>query len=149
MRIYLFILSIVLACSAGAQEARVTVFLIRGSICGCKFNLDPAADKEVLLTGGHSIGSDAQQPAYYSKEEKDWQQFLKKNLDTGLKGKHEVEVRFQVNKNGDLSHFELLSASPAQKFQEVVRVLKLSGKWFPSIRNGYCIQSSLRQVFEL
>ena len=81
MRIYLFILSIVLACSAGAQEARDTVFLIRGSICGCKFNLDPAADKEVLLTGGHSIGSDAQQPAYYSKEEKDWQQFLKKNLD--------------------------------------------------------------------
>jgi hypothetical protein len=149
MRISLFILSVMLAFTSAAQEARDTVFQIRGSSCSCKFNLDPAADKEVMLSGGHGIGSDAQQPAYYSKEEKDWQQFLKKNLNTGLKGKDEVEVRFQVNKNGDLSHFELLSASPAQKFQEVVRVLKLSGKWFPSVRNGYCIQSSLRQVFEL
>lgn len=149
MRISLFILSVMLAFTSVAQEARDTVFQIRGTSCSCKFNLDPAADKEVLLSGGHSIGSDAQQPAYYSKEEKDWQQFLKKNLNTGLKGKDEVEVRFRVNKNGDLSHFELLSSSPAQKFQEVVRVLKLSGKWFPSIRNGYCIQSSLRQVFEL
>ena len=149
MRISLFILSVMLAFTSVAQEARDTVFQIRGTSCSCKFNLDPAADKEVLLSGGHSIGSDAQQPAYYSKEEKDWQQFLKKNLNTGLKGKDEVEVRFRINKNGDLSHFELLSSSPAQKFQEVVRVLKLSGKWFPSIRNGYCIQSSLRQVFEL
>ncbi len=149
MRISLFILSVMLAFTSVAQEARDTVFQIRGTSCSCKFNLDPAADKEVLLSGGHSIGSDAQQPAYYSKEEKDWQQFLKKNLNTGLKGKDEVEVRFRINKNGDLSHFELLSSSPAQKFQEVVRALKLSGKWFPSIRNGYCIQSSLRQVFEL
>lgn len=149
MRISLLILSVTLAFASAAQEARDTVFQIRGSSCSCKFNLDPAADKDVLLSGGHSTGSDAQQPAYYSKDEKDWQQFLKKNLNTGLKGKDEVEIRFQVNKNGDLSHFELLSASPAQKFQEVVRVLKLSGKWFPSIRNGYCIQSSLRQVFEL
>ncbi|MBK6825421.1 MAG: hypothetical protein IPG86_00285 [Chitinophagaceae bacterium] len=78
MRISLFILSVMLAFTSVAQEARDTVFQIRGSSCSCKFNLDPAADKEVLLSGGHSIGSDAQQPAYYSKEEKDWQQFLKK-----------------------------------------------------------------------
>lgn len=149
MRISLLIFSLFLACSAAAQEARDTVFLIRGSICGCKFNLDPAADKEVLLSGGYGMGSNAQQPAFYSIDDKDWKQFLKKNLNTGLKGKDEVEVRFVISKNGDLSHFELLTASPAQKFQEVVRVLKLSGKWFPSIRNGYCIQSSMRLTFEL
>ena len=149
MRISLFLLCLLTAFISAAQEARDTVFEIRGEQCSCKYNLNPAADKEVLLSGGHSTGNDDQQPAYYSREGKDWQLFLKKNLDTGLKGKDEVEVRFRVSKNGVLSHFELLTASPAQKFQEVVRVLKLSGKWFPSIRNGYCIDSSLRMIFEL
>ena len=70
-------------------------------------------------------------------------------MDKGLKGKDEVEVRFQVDKNGDLSTFLLMNKSPNQKYEEVLRLLKSSGKWFPSIQNGFCVKSYVRLSFEL
>lgn len=137
------------ALKASSQEYKDTTFWIRGASCSCKYNLKAADDLAVSLSGGLGTKSTAERPAYYSADNDDWAKFLKKNLDKGYKGKHGVEVRFQVDKNGDLSGFELLSKSPAQKYQEVVRVLKLSGKWFPAIRNGYCIGSAVWQSFEL
>ena len=55
-------------------------------------------------------------------------------MDKGFKGNHPVEVRFEVNKNGDLSAFLLLNKAPNQKYEEVLRLLKSSGKWFPSVQ---------------
>ena len=75
--------------------------------------------------------------------------FLKDNIDKSLKGKHSVELRFNVDRNGDISGFTLLNNTPAQKYEEVVRVLKLSGKWFPAVHNGYCIQTVYRLQVEL
>ena len=60
-----------------------------------------------------------------------------------------MQVQFQVSKNGDLSEFTLLNRTPNQKYEEVLRVLKLSGKWFPSVQKGFCVKSSVRLVLEL
>jgi len=91
----------------------------------------------------------SEQPAHYPDGEEEWKKFVKKNLDKGFKGKEEVEVRFQVDKDGNLSAFELMTRSPAQKYQEIVRVLKLSGRWMPSVQNGYCVKSVVRLTFDL
>lgn len=146
----LFVLFFCLAslCSY-SQEYKDTTFSIRGSTCSCKYNIKAEDDLSVMLSGGYGVKSTAEKMAYYSEDPDDWKKFLKKNMDKNFKGKHEVEVRFQVDKNGSLISFELLSKSPAQKFQEVVRVLKLSGQWFPAIRNGYCINSFVNLKFEL
>lgn len=149
MRKFFFFFLCFAALKVASQEYKDTTFLIRGASCSCKYNVKTADDLAVSLSGGHGAKSTAERPAYYSADKDDWEKFLKKNLYKGFKGKHEVEVRFQVDKNGDLSGFELLSKSPAQKYQEVVRVLKLSGKWFPAIRNGYCIGAAVWQTFEL
>ena len=76
-------------------------------------------------------------------------EFVKKNMDKGFKGNHPVEVRFEVNKNGDLSAFLLLNKAPNQKYEEVLRLLKSSGKWFPSVQKGFCVKSYVRLSFEL
>ena len=91
----------------------------------------------------------SEQPARYPGGEREWKKFVKKNLDKSFKGEDKVEVQFQVDRNGDLSEFELMTWSPAQKYQEAVRILKLSGKWFPAIQNGYCVKAYFRQTFEL
>lgn len=149
MRIVIFFLLSLAALSSTAQEYKDTTIMIRGTACSCKYNLKAEDDLAVSLSGGHGINNKAVTEAHFSKDADDWKKFLKKNLDKGFKGKDEVEVRFKVDKNGDLSGFELISRAPAQKFQEIIRVLQLSGKWFPEIRNGYCIGSSVRLAIEL
>jgi hypothetical protein len=149
MRQFIFFLLCLAAQSSLAQEYKDTTILIRGTACPCKYNLKAEDDLSISLSGGHGIKSTNATQPYYSTDADAWNKFLKKNLNKTYKGKDEVELRFQVDKNGDLSNFELISRAPAQKFQETVRVLKLSGKWFPEIRNGYCIGSSVRLTIEL
>ena len=124
-----------------SQEFNDTTFSIREFTCSCKYNLDPQEDNKIFDRSAKS--------AYYPGGENEWKKFAKKNLDKGFKGKHTVEVRFQVDKNGELSGFTLLSTAPAQKYEEVVRVLRSSGKWFPSVQNGFCVKSFVRLSFEL
>ncbi len=124
-----------------SQEFKDTTFSIREFTCSCKYNLDPQEDNKIFDRSAKS--------AYYPGGENEWKKFAKKNLDKGFKGKHTVEVRFQVDKNGELSGFTLLSTAPAQKYEEVVRVLRSSGKWFPSVQNGFCVKSFVRLSFEL
>ena len=123
------------------QEYKDTTFSVKEFTCSCKYNLNIADD--------NGIFDRFENPAHYPGGEKKKKKFVKKNLDKGFKGKDEVEVRFQVDKNGDLSGFTLLNRAPNQKYEEVLRILKLSGKWFPSVQNGYCVKSSVRLVFEL
>ncbi len=44
--------------------------------------------------------------------------------------------------------FRLLDKAVNQKYEEAVRVLKLSGKWFPAIQNGRCVTAYYRLSFE-
>ncbi|MEQ1677732.1 MAG: hypothetical protein ABL876_13570 [Chitinophagaceae bacterium] len=138
---FICILFCIISSHAFSQEYNDTTYHVREFTCSCKYNLDPQEDNKIFDRSAKS--------AYYPGGEEEWKKFAKKNLDKGFKGKHTVEVRFQVDKNGDLSGFTLLSTAPAQKYEEVVRVLRSSGKWFPSIQNGFCVKSSLRLSFEL
>jgi hypothetical protein len=124
-----------------SQQYKDTIFSVREYTCTCKYNFNIEDDKGIFDLN--------EIKAQYPGGEDEWKQFVKKNLDKSFKGKHKVELRFNVDKNGDLSGYELMSRSPAQKFQEIVRVLKLSGKWFPSVQKGYCIGSSVNISVEL
>ena len=124
-----------------SQGYKDTIYSVRGFTCSCKYHLNSGDNKGIF--------DRTEQPASYPGGEDEWKDFVKRNLDKSLNGKDKVEIRFEVDKNGDLSAFEILNQAPAQKLEEVVRLLKLSGKWFPSRQNGYCVKSFVRRTFEL
>jgi hypothetical protein len=124
-----------------SQEYKDTTFSVREFTCQCKYNLNIADDNKIF--------DRSEKPALFPGGEEGWEKFVKKNMEKGFKGKHVVEVRFQVDKNGDFSAFLLMNKSPNQKYEEVLRVIKSSGKWFPSVQNGYCVKSYVRLSFEL
>ncbi|MBL7747771.1 MAG: hypothetical protein JNM19_10115 [Chitinophagaceae bacterium] len=141
MKIAIFLFCLLSPIIVYSQEYKDTSYSIREFTCSCKYNLNEQDDNGIFDRSAKS--------AYYPGGEDEWKKFAKKNLDKGFKGKHTVEVRFQVDKNGDLSGYTLLSTAPAQKYEEVVRVLKLSGKWFPSIQDGFCVKSLVSLSLEL
>ncbi len=141
MKKLFFLLLIFTGLHTYAQEYKDTSFSVSGIICQCKYNHDIADDNKIF--------DRSEQPAQYPGGEQEWKKFVKKNIDKGFKGKHTVEIRFQVDKNGDLSTFVLQNKAPNVKYEEILRLLKLSGKWFPSVQNGYCVKSYMRLSFEL
>jgi hypothetical protein len=143
MKFSLCIVVIILNLKAYSQSSKSfdTTFSVKEFTCSCKYNVNISDD--------NTIFDRDEKAAHYPGGEKEWKKFLKKNLDKKWKGKDEVEIRFQVDKDGNLSGFTLLNRAPNQKYEEVLRILKLSGKWFPSVQNGYCVKSSVRLVFEL
>lgn len=124
-----------------AQQYTDTVFTVGEFTCACRYHLNPEDDNRIF---DHNAG-----PARYPGGEDAWNKYVKKNMDKSWKGKDKVEVRFQVDRNGDLSGFILLNKAPNQKYEEVVRLLKSSGKWFPAVQKGFCVKSPVRLVFEL
>ena len=137
-----WVICLLLVSNAGhSQQFKDTVFLAGEHSCSCKYNFNDADDKSIFDLKGVD--------ARYPGGEDAWKKFLKKNLDKGFKGKDKVDVRFTISKRGELSGYELMSRSPAQKFQEAVRVLKLSGNWFPSVQDGFCVGSAITITFEL
>ncbi len=126
---------------SNAQEHKDTTFNVQGHTCSCKYNFNVEDDNIIFDRNATK--------AYYPGGEDQWKKFVKKNLDKGFKGKDEVLVRFVVDKNGDLSDFTLVNRSPNQKYEEVLRILKLSGKWFPSVQKGFCVKSYLTLGFQL
>ena len=141
MKIGLFLFSLSFSSFVYSQQYKDTTFSVRGFTCSCKYNLNIEDDNKIFDL--------SEKPAHYPDGEEEWKKFVKKNLDKGFKRKEEVEMRFQVDKDGNLSGYELMTRSPAQKYQEIVRVLKLSGKWMPSVQNGYCVKSMVSLTFDL
>lgn len=141
MKKFILIGSLFVATQAISQQYKDTTFSVRTFVCQCKYNLNNLDDNKIF--------DRSEKPAYYPGEEDDWKKFVKRNLDKKFKGKDNVEVRFEVDKNGELSNFLLLNRAPNQKYEEVVRVIKMSGKWFPSVQNGFCVKSYIRLSFEL
>jgi hypothetical protein len=139
-KLFLF-LSLLIGIHTYSQQFKDTTFSVRGFTCQCKYNFNSEDD--------YKIFDRSEKPAFYPGGDEDWKKFVKKNMDTKFKGKDNVEIRFQVDKNGDLSNFLLLNKAPNQKYEEVMRLIKSSGKWFPSVQNGYCVKSYVRLTFEL
>jgi hypothetical protein len=141
MRKFFFLLLLFTGFQGFSQKFKDTTFSVREFTCTCKY------DKDTIEFKG--IFDRSEQPAYYPGGESEWKKFLKKNLNNSFKGKHKVEIRFGVDKNGNLFAFEIMNRAPAQKFEEVVRVLKLSGKWFPAMQNGFCVRAWVWLALEL
>ena len=141
MKKIFLLLSFLSSLLVSSQEFKDTIFSVRGFDCTCKYNLNSADDNKIF--------DRSELPAHYPGGEDEWKKFLKRNLDEKFKGKHEVHVRFQVEKTGELVDFILLNKAPAQKYNEVIRVLQLSGKWFPARQNGFCVKAYVRMMFKL
>ena len=141
MRKLFLLLSLFFALQTYSQEFKDTTFSAREYTCQCKYNINVEDDNKIFDRSA--------KPAQYTGGEEEWKKFVKKNMDKCFKGNHPVEVRFEVDKNGTLSNFLLLNKAPNQKYEEVLRLLKSSGKWFPSVQSGFCVKSYVRLSFEL
>jgi hypothetical protein len=140
MKIILLTLSCLLSNLLFSQKSIDTTFSIRDNTCQCKLVTEGTADVKPFDLN--------EKPAYYPGGEDEWKKFVKKNIDKKLKGKDVVEVHVEIDEKGELSGFRLLSRAANQKYEEAVYILKLSGKWFPAVQNGYCVKSVKRLVFE-
>jgi len=77
-----------------------------------------------------------------------WRRFLEKNIrgdvpiDNGApSGKYTVKFQFIVDKDGTISDFQALTHNGYGTEQEVLRVLKLSGKWQPALQYGRAVKA--------
>ena len=86
-----------------------------------------------------------------------WVRYLEKNLrspEAALSevGKGRVEVRFIVDKDGNVSDVEAISGPEQNGMrEEAVRVIKKSGKWVPALQNGRYVRTVKVQpvIFEI
>lgn len=128
-------------CHSFSQTVTDTTFTVREYSCSCKYMKDGKPDIK-------PFDLNEKAPSFPGGDE-EFKRFLKKNIDKSLKWKEKVIVKFNVDINGDLSSFKMVNPAAIQKFQEVVRVLKLSGKWFPGVREGYCVEGEVSVTVEL
>lgn len=82
--------------------------------------------------------------------------FFNQNIDASVpveknakKGTYKVKIKFTVTKEGLLRDFEPLTNYKHDFEDEVIRVLKLSPKWIPAIKNNVNVNSKAvkEQVF--
>jgi len=81
-----------------------------------------------------------------------WIKFLTNTVDAAVptdhnapSGTYTVLVQFIVNKDSSISDFKALSNHGYGMEQEVIRALRLSGKWIPAIQNGRPIRAYRKQ----
>ncbi len=143
MRKSFLLLSLLTGLHTYSQDFRDTTFSVRGFTCQCKYNtiIEDKEDKNKIFYR-------AEESACYPGGENEWSRFMEKNLDTNLKGKKQIfSVEVIINKEGNLTYFRLVDKAKKNKYKEALRVLKMSGKWFPAIQNGYCVKSYHTIVF--
>jgi hypothetical protein len=141
MKLIQLSLFLLFASSVCSQITKDTTFSIRGYNCECKLVLEDGGDVKPFDLN--------EKPASYPGGDEAWKKFVKKNIDKKIKGKDAVEVQVEINEKGVLSGFRLLSRAPNQKYEEALRLLRMSGNWFPTVRNGFCVKSVKRLIFEL
>ena len=141
MKKFIILFILLIGLQGYAQEAQDTTFSIRGFTCTCKYAAENDEEKKLF----HK----SEEEAFYPGGEKEWRKYLKKYLYTGFQGKkHAFKVQFVVSKEGNLSDFRLVDKAVNQKYEEAVRVLKQSGKWFPAIQNDRCVTAYKVLSFE-
>jgi len=111
--------------------------------------------KEYDSLGGvksDSVFSRNQKEAGFIGGEDAWSNFLRRTLDANVPvdnnapgGKYEVMVRFIVNENGIVTDIVPENNPGYGTVAEVIRVIKVSGRWTPAIRYGRPIKAYRRQ----
>jgi hypothetical protein len=81
-----------------------------------------------------------------------WQEFLKRNLNAAIpvdnkapKGRYTIYVQFIVDEEGNTSNFKAITNHGYGMEKEVLRVLKLAGKWKPAYQNGQPVTAIRKQ----
>ncbi|HPG12670.1 MAG TPA: energy transducer TonB [Chitinophagaceae bacterium] len=81
-----------------------------------------------------------------------WRNYLEKNLNPSVPvdkgapaGNYMVVVQFVVNKDGNISDIKSLTNHGYGMEQEVLRIIKNSGKWNPAIQDGRPVKAYRKQ----
>jgi hypothetical protein len=135
------ILLLVVFCSTKSfAQQNDTIFSIGGNSCKCIFQGEGEVRK---------IFDKAQQAPSFPGGSKAWKEFLKDNLSNLFSAeKEEFIIEFVVHPEGHLSDIKRKSSISDNKFQEVKRILLLSGKWCPAAQHGRCVRAYHRINFK-
>lgn len=94
-----------------------------------------------------SVFTRAEEMPFYPGGSRAWESFVNKNKKHGLKGN--VLVQFIVGKKGELEDVRVVHTADQAIIDEAVRLVRLSGPWFPAKQNGYCVRSYQKVVVYL
>jgi len=116
--------------------------------------------KSQTLVDSSLIGRDVQiftrleQPAQYQGSDSAWQSFLLSHLSKNVpinngapEGTYPVSIRFIVSKLGNISDIEPETHFGYGMEDELIRVLKKSGKWVAGKQNNHIVNSFARVQF--
>jgi periplasmic protein TonB len=94
----------------------------------------------------------------HAKYDGNWIRFLEKNLNPEVPvensapaGRYTVQIRFVVDKEGNISNVEALTNNGYGMEAEAIRVIKKSTRWEPAIQGGYSVKAYHTQpiIFEV
>ena len=101
----------------------------------------------------NTIYTDVDSIASFPGGRKAWIKFVSENLDANVgvengakKGTYNVKIKFTVTKDGTLKDFVPVTKYKHGFEEEVIRVLKLSGKWIPATKDGKPVNSIAEQI---
>jgi Gram-negative bacterial TonB protein C-terminal/GldM C-terminal domain len=124
----------------------VLSILMLASFCAAGQNNKDSAEVD------DRVFTKVEEEASYPGGNEGWRKFLEKNLnaDVPLKnnapaGLYPVIARFIVGRDGNISDVRTESIVGYGMDEEVIRVIKKSGKWVPAIQNGRPVNAYRRQ----
>jgi len=90
--------------------------------------------------------------AYYPGGTEAWRDFLTQNLKANIPvkngapiGRYDVYIQFVVNKNGDITDIKPLTHYGYGMEEEVIRIIKKTGKWNPAVQDGRPVNAYRKQ----
>jgi TonB family protein len=140
MKIYLFYFVFLSFSFSSYSQSPVkdTTFYLNGDSLKCKVSNDPRSD--------HIFFDKVEFAPSYPGGENRWNNFIKENIRypqqavwKGTKGI--VRIAFIIRRNGETTDFSILKPQENGLSEEGIRLVVLSGKWFPAIQNGYCVNA--------
>lgn len=90
--------------------------------------------------------------ASYPGGDEAWRDFLGQNLKASIPvkngapiGRYNVFIQFVVSKNGDITDIKSLTRHGYGMEEEVIRIIKKTGKWNPAIQDGRAVNAYRKQ----
>jgi hypothetical protein len=131
----------------------IRIFFLLISLLVSLFAISQTTDTVVISADDTTVYTTVDSVAIFPGGRPGWVKFVTKYLNPGVgvensakDGTYNVGIKFTVMKDGTIKDFR-----PETKYghgfeQEVIRVLKLSPKWIPAIKNGVNVNSVARQT---
>jgi len=110
------------------------------------------AGKDTMITIDDKMFERVEVEAAYPGGASAWFKFLSRTVkgevpsdNNAPAGTYTVIVQFVVNKDSTLTDFSALTKHGYGMEQEVIRALRLSGKWIPAMQNGRTVKAYRKQ----